>query len=176
MKPLLFLCAISMFGHLFVSAQQNGDRERGELIAKEDFSKSKYMKKEKYGVVKELNRVIVSQPVIKQNKHEYAGLYKAQDFGNTIELKITGNTIEAILQKGNDDSVSDLFYQLKNIVINDALFKATLINKNGNEEIAEGVFINKNDNGIIDFGLGIKLPKNITINGLHIDKLFFKKE
>ncbi|MBC7828354.1 MAG: hypothetical protein H7122_11460 [Chitinophagaceae bacterium] len=175
MKHIRFLYTMLILAQSFAMAQESGDKQKAEQIAKEDFSKSKYLKKEKYGVVKELNRVIISQPVIKQNKYEYAGVYTVQDLGNTIELIITQNTIEAILIKGNNDGINDLFYKLKNIVITDALFKAAMINKNGNEEMVEGVFINKNDNGAIDFGLGIKLPQSITINGLHINKLFFKK-
>jgi len=50
------------------------------------------------------------------------------------------------------------------------------VNANGSETPLEGVFINKNDNGQTEFGLGIKLSTSITIdNALHVDKLFFKK-
>lgn len=150
-------------------------QRKGRTNSERRFQQIQIHEKGKYGVVKELSRAIVSVPVIKQNKHEYAGLYEAQDFENTLELVINENAIEAVLQKVDNDSLSSPFYQLNNIVINDALFKATMILKDGREELVEGVFINKNDNGIVDFRLGIKLGKSITRNGLHIDKIFFKK-
>ncbi len=43
-------------------------------------------------------------------------------------------------------------------------------------KIWEGVFINKNDNGNVEFGLGIKLSKPIQLTeGLKITKIFLKK-
>ena len=48
--------------------------------------------------------------------------------------------------------------------------------KNGEEELWEGVFIDRNDNGNAEFGLGIKLGKPISLTeGLKIERIFFKK-
>jgi hypothetical protein len=173
-KTLLLLFASLLFNHVSFS-QGLSAKERAELIAQESFSKSKYMKKEKYGITKELNRVIVSTPVIQQNTADYSGVYKAYGFDCTLILNIEDDQkIQATL-KENDGNKSSAF-SLKQITIKDALFKAIQVDADGSETPLEGVFINKNDNGRTEFGLGIKLSKSITKDdALQIDKLFFKK-
>ena len=174
-KILLLLFTSLLFNHITFS-QELSAKERAETIARENFSKSKYMKKEKFGVTKELNRVVVSTPVIEKNVKDYSGVYKAYGFDHTLTLNIKdAQNIQATL-KENIGANSNSTSLLKNITINDALFKAVQVNADGTDTPLEGVFINKNDNGQTEFGLGIKLSKSITIdNALHIDKLFFKK-
>ncbi|MCW3107781.1 MAG: hypothetical protein JWQ09_2287 [Segetibacter sp.] len=175
MKKISFLIVTALCIQTFAFAQQTGPKERAAFIAKEDFSKSKYKKVEKYGITKELSKTIISTPAIKHVK-EYAGVYKANgaDYILTLniadEKNITG-TIKEALENNNYET-----FTLKNISIDNALFKAVKISPDGKETPLEGVFIDKNDNGVIEFGLGLKLSKSITINNsVSIDKLFFKK-
>ncbi len=174
-KTFIFLLLVLV--NLFrANTQEVNSKVRAEIIAKENFSKSKHKKKEKYGITKEVNRVIVSSPVIKQNISEYSGVYQVHDLNYYIELKIKDKVnIEATWKEPDNTSSGFKIFYLKNISIRNALFTATKVSPEGVQELLEGVFINKNDNGIVDFGLGIKLPKSITLNGLTMDKLFFKK-
>ncbi|MEO7800440.1 MAG: hypothetical protein ABIR81_00490 [Ginsengibacter sp.] len=65
---------------------------------------------------------------------------------------------------------------VKQNILKDALFTATKINSDGSKIFLEGVFIDKNDNGHVDFGLGIKLPNPLAIReSVHTDKIFFLK-
>lgn len=158
------------------SAQDIQAKERAEFIAKESFSKSKYKKMEKYGVTKEMSKVIISTPVIKNNIKDYSGVYKANGPDYTLTLNVNeAKNITGTIKEVNENNVIQNF-TLKNITIDNALFKAIKVSAGGTETALEGVFIDKNDNGNHDFGLGIKLPESVTLNNaLHIDKVFFKK-
>ena len=60
--------------------------------------------------------------------------------------------------------------------VNKAYFSGIRINKSGEGELWEGVFIDRNDNGNSEFGLGIKLANPISLTqGLKIPGIFFKK-
>ncbi len=173
-KTILILICI-WFNKPAIS-QQIPEKERASFLAREEFSKSKYMKKEKYGITKELSKVITSTPVIKENLKDYSGIYNASDVRYSIGLKIRDEkNIQATLTEIDSNSINHI-YSLKNISIKDALFKATRINPDGSEFFLEGVFIDKNDNGHIDFGLGLKLLDPLTIrHTIHTDKIFLLK-
>lgn len=175
MKKIIVLLLTLVFFSQFGFSQQT-EKDRAALLAREEFSKSKYMKKEKYGITKELNKVIISTPVIKESLKDYSGIYKAVDVNYLLELKIENeNNIQAILTEV-DSNNNNRTYFLKNISIKDALFKATRINPDGAEIFLEGAFIDKNDNGKTDFGLGLILSNPLTIrNSINTDKLFFLK-
>ena len=98
-KTLLLLFTSLLFNHITFS-QELSAKERAETIARENFSKSKYMKKEKFGVTKELNRVVVSTPVIEKNVKDYSGVYKAYGFDHTLTLNIKdAQNIQATLKE-----------------------------------------------------------------------------
>jgi hypothetical protein len=159
----------------YLQAQKSGAKERAAYLAREYFSKSKHKEKEKYGVTKVVDRVIVSTPAIK-SINDYVGFYKVMDLGYELQIKINkSNNIEAILSHidKNDNIQSTTI--LKDVMISDALFTAVKVNYNGDTDNLEGAFINKNDNGSIDFGLGIKFENSSSPNGLYINKLFFKR-
>ncbi len=65
---------------------------------------------------------------------------------------------------------------LKDVSITDAFFHAVKENTDGTKELWEGVFINKSDNGNVEFGLGIKLSRPIQLTeGLRLTRIFLKK-
>jgi hypothetical protein len=175
MKKTMLLLFVSLSLSHIIFSQELNSKERAETIAREDFSKSKYLKKEKFGIIKELNRAIVSSPVIQQNVKDYSGLYKANGINYTLTLNAKDeHNIQGTLKES--DGANNSISKLKDIIIKDALFKAVQVNADGTKTPLEGVFINKNDNGSTEFGLGIKLSKSIAINNApQIDKLFFKK-
>ena len=66
--------------------------------------------------------------------------------------------------------------ELKKVRVDHAYFSGIRVTKNGEEELWEGVFIDRNDNGVTEFGLGIKLANPISLTeGLKIPNIFFKK-
>jgi hypothetical protein len=176
MKKISFLILTALCIQASAFAQQMEPKERAAFIAKEDFSKSKYKKVEKYGITKELSKTIISTPVIKQNIKDYSGVYKANGADYILTLNIDdANNITVTIKEAEANNSFETF-SLKNVTIKNALFNAIKVDKEGTETPLEGVFIDKSDNGIIEFGLGIKLSKSITVNNaVNIDKFFFKK-
>ncbi len=172
MKKIFLTPILFVFICTACKSQELAPKEKAEALAKNEFSKSKHKKVEKYGVVKELNKVIVSTPVINNNLSFYEGNYVYQDLDYKIEIrKDAQNKMMATLNIGNSPAIV-----LKNVNIKDAFFQAAKENTDGTEELWEGVFINKNDNGITEFGLGIKLPKPVQFTeDIQITKIFLKK-
>ncbi len=162
---LLLICA-------FGKSQDIAPKEKAEALAKNEFSKSKHKKVEKFGVVKELNKVIVSTPIINNNLSFYDGNYIYQDLDYKIEVRTDkyNKPMATLSIAGGQDIL------LREVSITDAFFHAVKLNADGSKELWEGAFINKNDNGNTDFGLGIKLSKPVQLTkGLNITKIFLKK-
>jgi hypothetical protein len=172
MKKIFLTQVLFVFISTTCISQELTSKERAEAIAKNDFSKTKHKKKEKYGVVKEMNRVIESTPVINNDLSFYEGNYVYPDMDYKIEIrKDAQNKMMATLNVGDSPAVI-----LKDVNIKDAFFQAVTKNANGAMEFWEGVFINKNDDGNVEFGLGIKLANPIRLTeGLSITKIFLKK-
>ncbi|PSR54107.1 hypothetical protein AHMF7605_11555 [Adhaeribacter arboris] len=169
---IFFLGLITfLLTHSSAISQGLSPKEKAAFFASNAFSKSKYKREEKYGIVKEKSKVIHSTPVISNESTFYIGQYVDENQGTRLELKReTGNNIRAILSYPDSRKVtSDL------VQIQDAYFKATLKMSDGKEEVWEGAFINKNDNETTAFGLGIILPNPIKKDDLTLNKLFFKK-
>lgn len=159
------LCLLSASQSQEVSA-----KEKAEALAKNEFSKEKYKKEEKYGVVKEKHKAVVSTPVINKDLSFYQGNYVVQGFNYQLEVRKDPQDKWLVTITTDDEKTV-----LKNVTINDAYFTATKTSKDGTEERWEGAFINKSDNGVEDFGLGIKLPNPMRFQSINMTKLFFKK-
>ena len=171
MKKILLSSTVALSLTLSAASQEVSPKEKAEALAKNEFSKSKQVTKQKYGVIKEKKMVIESTPVVMTDASFYQGNYVYGDLNYRLEIRIDAEKqIMATLTIG--DSQKSV---LKNVGINDAYFLATKINADGTEETWQGVFINKNDNGTTDFGLGIKLSKPVELGSLEITKMFFKK-
>ena len=153
-------------------AQELSPKEKAEDLAKNVFSKTKDKKKEKDGVTTEVHIKIQSTPVIKDDLGYYEGNYWYKDLEYKLEIRLDANkNLMATLSIPGEPDV-----QLKKVSVNQAYFSGIRIKKNGEEELWEGVFIDRNDNGNSEFGLGIKLANPISItDGLNIQRIFFKK-
>lgn len=170
MKKLFALTFIILGLLPTLSAQDMSAKDKADALAKNEFSKAKHEKKEKYGVAKEKNKVILSTPVINNNPSFYQGNYVVQGLNYQLEIRQDPQNVWLVtLTMDNDKTV------LKNVVINDAYFTATKTGKDGTEEVWEGAFINKSDDGVVDFGLGIKLSTPVRFQSINMTKLFFKK-
>ncbi|MEJ7676385.1 MAG: hypothetical protein WKG06_00585 [Segetibacter sp.] len=75
----------------------------------------------------------------------------------TLNIKDEKNIKGSIKEAGGNNGYQT--FELKNIIIQDALFKAEKINPDGSITPLEGVFIDKNDNGTVGFGTRIKALK-----------------
>jgi hypothetical protein len=169
MKKFLIPVMIIHIGALTAYSQDTTAKEKAELLAKNDFSKTRYKKAVKYGIEKEKYKAIVSTPV--SDEGLYQGHYVCQDRNIRMDIRQDANGTWLVTLIEGDKRTA-----LNDVRIKDAFFHAVKGNEDGSFQTWEGAFINRNDDGMIDFGLGIKLPVPITMNGLEITKLFFKKQ
>jgi hypothetical protein len=170
MENFIWLTTFCLTISLAARSQDSTAREKAYYLAREEFSKSKYMKKEKYGVVKELNRVIESTPFITEDFSQYSGTYIEPSL--RYRLKIAKDAQDKIVATLSIPGSKDIM--LKDVSIQDAYFQATKQTQDSTE-FWEGAFISKNDNGTIDFGLGILLKNPVSRQGLNMTRLFFMK-
>ena len=170
-KLIVVLLSIGVFSTPGFS-QELSSKEKADELAKNDFSKTKDKVKEKNGVKTEVHVKIESTPVIKNDLSAYEGNYWYNDLKYKLEIRLDANkNLMATLSIPGDPDV-----QLKKASVDHAYFSAIRVNKNGQEELWEGVFIDRNDNGNAEFGLGIKLSNPISLTeGLNIQRIFFKK-
>jgi len=170
-KLIVILLSTGIFsGSVF--AQEMSSIEKADDLAKNIFSKTKDKKKEKDGVTTEVHVKIESTPVIKDDLSYYEGNYWYQDLKYKMEIRLDANkNMMATLTIPGEPDV-----QLKKVSVNKSYFSGIRVKKNGEEELWEGVFIDRNDNGNSEFGLGIKLADPISLTeGLKIPSIFFKR-
>jgi len=172
MKKVILLYVMIAFISNNCISQQLTAKEKADDLAKNVFSKTKYKKKEKDGTITEVNVKIESTPVAKNTLEFYAGNYWYKDLGYKMEIRVDAN-------KNLTATLSNPFkpkMQLKNVTVTDAYFLGVKQNEDGTEELWEGVFINRSDNGNTEFGLGIKLEKPLPLTKyMAITTIFFKK-
>ena len=161
---LILAFALSSF------SQQSTFKSKADSLAKNDFSKSKEKRIEKYGVVREVKKTIISTPVATNDLSFYLVKYVNEYLKYKIEIRKDALSRPiATLSIGGKPAAA-----LENTTIDDAYFTArTPGGKTGGSW--EGVFVDKNDNGIVEFGLGLILPDPVSVDGLRITKIFLKK-
>jgi hypothetical protein len=145
------------------------------------FTKSKHVVKEKRGVRMEKYKRVESEPVVKPNPQDYAGIYEVPDMGFAIQLRVArdgsieGTGYEPV---GPDLSVRRSF-TLRNGKIDGALLTATQVYANGTQNRFEGAFMNRTsfdspaDKGFTVFGLGV-IGKEIVVGGNTINRFFYE--
>ncbi|MVM33911.1 hypothetical protein GO755_27995 [Spirosoma sp. HMF4905] len=172
MKHNAFCLLLFLTTGTCIHAQQRSAENHAIDIAKNDFSKTKFMRKEKFGVVKEKHKVIESTPVVERNPEFYSGNYWYESLQYKLEIRTDEqHKLMATLSIPGQPDI-----RLKNVTVTDAYFIGFKPNQDGTEEKWEGVFINKTDDSHTTFGLGIKLATPIALTqGLKITKLFFAK-
>jgi len=156
-----------------ISQQSSSQTKVREVAAA--FTRNKHVVKEKFGVRVEKYKDIRSEPAVKSNIREYAGVYEAQDVGYVINVQV-GNDgrIEA---SGSDKSRA---FRFENAKIEGALLTASKVYADGAKEKFEGVFLNRTDResptdpGVTIFGLGVLLTTPFEANGQTYDRLFYQ--
>ncbi|MDP9204843.1 MAG: hypothetical protein M3P12_05195 [Gemmatimonadota bacterium] len=147
------------------------------------FNKTKHVVKEKRGVRVEKYKEVRSEPVVKANQQDYAGIYEVSDLGFAIQLRVDRNgmvdgTGYEPARPGPDLSVRRSF-TLRNGKIDGALLTATKVYADGTQNRFEGVFMNRtsfdspSDKGLTLFGLGVIGPQTV-VAGLTIDRFFYE--
>ena len=164
---LLIACGASAI------AQQLSAQTRAQELATA-FNKFKHVAKEKHGVRMEKYKDVRSEPAVKQNIADYAGVYEVSDLGYMINIQVGSNG--SVQASGNDKGRT---FRLENARIEGALLTASKIYPNGASEKFEGVFLNRTDRnsptdpGVTIFGLGVVLNTPFESNGLTYEKLFY---
>lgn len=125
---LIALIIFSLFGST-VFAQDSRERTH-ELIS--ELRKTKHKKKEKKGITTESYLDINSQPVVKGDVRQYAGVYESSDDNFRLELRVSpdgrveGNGHDAIFFSGRSRN-----FTLRDARIDGALLTATKIYADG---------------------------------------------
>ena len=154
-------------------AQQLSAQTRAQELATA-FNKQKHVVKEKHGVRKEKYKDVRSEPAIRQNIADYAGVYEVSDLGYVIKVQVGSDG--RVQATGNENGRT---FQLENARIEGALLTASKVYQDGTTEKFEGVFLNRTDRnsptdpGVTIFGLGVVLNTPFETNGLTYEKLFY---
>lgn len=164
---LLIACGVS------ASAQQLSSQARAQELATA-FNKQKHVVKEKHGFRKEKYKDVRSEPALKQNISDYAGVYEVSDLGYMINIQVGSDG--KVQANGNEKGRT---FRLENARIDGALLTASRVYQDGASEKFEGVFLNRTDRnsptdpGVTIFGLGVVLNTPFETNGLTYEKLFY---
>src|SRR5689334_14424269 len=157
--------------------RQLSSQSRAQQIAAA-FTRSKHVVAEKRGVRKEKYKDVRSEPVVKQDVTEYAGVYQVVDLGDVIRLRIgSDGRIEA---DGHDADRASRTFTLENAKIQGAVLTAMKVYRDGATEPFEGVFMTRTeresptDPGITTFGLGVILATPREFAGNTYERLFYQ--
>src|SRR5215475_6024572 len=111
---LLFACSA------IATSQQLSSQSRTQEIAS-SFNKYKSAVKEKHGIRTEKYKDVRSEPVVKQNVQDYAGVYEVPELGYLINIQVgTDGRVQASGHETNDAQQSRGF-SLENAKIDGAL-------------------------------------------------------
>ncbi|HEV8400255.1 MAG TPA: hypothetical protein VGQ18_10500 [Gemmatimonadales bacterium] len=157
--------------------QQVSSQSRARQLAAA-FTKQKHVVAEKRGVRKEKYKDVRSEPVVKQDLTEYAGVYQVVDFGDVIALRIGSDG--RIQADGHDSDRPSRTFVLENAKITGAVLTAVRVYRDGRTEPFEGVFMTRTernsptDPGIVTFGLGVVLATPREFAGNTFERLFYQ--
>lgn len=164
---LLVACAVNAF------SQQLSSQTRAQTLAA-DFNKQKHKVKEKYGVRMEKYKDVRSEPLVRQNIADYAGVYEMSELGYVINVQVGSDG--KVQASGNEKTRT---FTLENARIEGALLTGSKVYQDGATEKFEGVFLSRTDRnsptdpGITILGLGVIPGTPIEMQGLTYDKLFY---
>ncbi len=148
-------------------------KQKAEQLASE-FSKEKHKQKEKNGVVTKKDVKVEARPDIRQNIGEYAATYELEGMGQYLTLEQSSGTWRGVFTESKDGKTNETG-ALKDIKIEDALLKATVVGKDGKEKPFEAVFILRSGDGYESKGIGFKQESHFS-NGLMLDRAFYRRQ
>jgi len=120
---------------------QNSQARTDALVAA--LAKTKYKKKEKKNISIEIYVDIKSEPVVKRDVREYAGVYEGES-DYRLELRVSADgKVEGTGYDSGMSGKSKRNFTLRDARIEGALLMATRVYENGETEQLEAVFINR---------------------------------
>jgi hypothetical protein len=161
------------------SLSQSLSQTRAQEIAA-SFNKFKNAVKEKKGVRIEKYKDVRSEPVIKQNRSDYSGVYEVTDLGYVITIQVESDG--RVHATGNESAPLSRSFRLEHARIDGALLSATKVYDNGASEKFEGVFMTRTERtsptqtGVTTFGLGVVLSTPLEANGISWERLFYQRK
>ena len=132
-RILLFALLIVCVGSVERIRAQDVNEKARELVAALD--KTKYKKKEKKDVRIEIYVDVKYEPVIKNNRSEYSGLYQSEEDDHSLDLRVASDG--SVTGSGQDSGKT---FSLKDAQIEGALLTATKVYEDGQTEKLEAVF------------------------------------
>ena len=126
------------------------------------FTKHKHVIKEKQGVRAEKYKDVQSEPTLRQDVNDYAGVYEVDGPGDVIVVEVANGGRVRATSNGRE---------LQNARIEDGLLKA---------EGFVGAFLTRtdresaNDPGTLSYGIGVLLDTPVEFAGNTYDKLFYR--
>jgi len=179
---LSFCIATAAAGGSANAARQQADAARRARELASSFSKSKHEIKEKRGVRVEKFKDVRSEPALLANASDYSGAYEATvGLDYTLSLKVAADgSVEGGGSEPGASGPSD--FKLTGARVAGALLTGTKTYADGSTEPLEGVFINRterdspSDAGITEFGLGVLFDPPKTVEGLSLQRLFYRQK
>lgn len=179
---LLSFCLVTaaVVGSADAARQADAARRARELAS--FFSKSKHEIKEKRGVRVEKFKDVRSEPALLPNASDYSGTYEATiALDYTLSLKVAADG--SVEGDGSEPGASGpRAFKLTGARVREALLTGTKTYADGSTEPLEGVFINRTerdsptDAGITEFGLGVLFDPPKTVEGLNLQRLFYRQK
>jgi hypothetical protein len=176
MRTVALVALLAAYPALAAPQQLSSPSRAQQLAAA--FTKHKHVVAEKRGVRREKYKDVRSEPVVKQDITEYAGVYQVDGLGDVIDLRIASDgTIQAT---GHDSDQPSRTFALENAKITGALLTAIRVFRDGRTEPFEGVFMARTernsptDPGTTTFGLGVVLATPRQFEGNTFDRLFYQ--
>src|SRR5262249_8344038 len=142
------------------------------------FTKHKYVVKDTHGVRREKYKDVRSEPTVRQNVRDYAGVYGVAELGYRLVLHVDEHG--AVRGSGADGDAEGRRFELENAQIQGALLTGSRAFRDGTTERFEAVFLTRidrnspTDPGTTMYGLGVLLPTPVELDGNTYDKLFYQ--
>jgi len=165
--------ALLVAGAANAFSQQVSSQTRAQTLAAA-FNKHKQAVKEKYGVRMEKYKDVRSEPLVRENIADYAGVYEVSDLGYVINVRVGSDG--KVQANGYDKTRT---FTLENARIEGALLTGSKVYQDGATERFEGVFLSRTDRnsstdpGVTTLGLGVIPTTPIEAHGSTYDRLFY---
>jgi len=177
---VFFLITLIVLTAVTAVAQQVSSQSRAQEIAAA-FTKYKSLTKEKYGFTKTKYKDVRSEPMLKQNAGDYAGVYEVSDLGDTLAIQVDN---DGRIQANGSETVGgqSRTFRIADAKIAGALITGNKVYDNGTTEKFEGAFLKKTErnspteSGTTTFGLGVLLGSPREYGGNTYDKLFYQRK
>ena len=176
MRPSVMVTFL-LAGSVTVGSQPLSSQSRAQEIAGA-FTKHKHVVRETHGVRREKYKDVRSEPTVRQNITDYAGVYEVAELGYLLNVQVGDDGTVRVY--GSDGDGESRRFELENAKIEGAILTGTKVYHDGSAERLEAAFLTRTDRdsptdpGTILLGLGVLLPSPVEGSGMTYDKLFYQ--